>query len=138
MREEDEKELHKKIQKVEGRYEVKTDWGEMIVTLRAVPNYAGGKGCPDEILTLAVVLPVLGTHVELAAPILIEAEKAGHSAALADLEKFCDRSVSGEQRSYLNIPMIVVGGQDYRKPKPVERQLKARFNITQVPREIAL
>ena len=136
MKESEEMELHRKMQKIEGEYEVKTDWGKIVITLDAIPNYAGGKGCPDEILNIKVKFAILGSDVELSAPVLVEREKAGYSDAVADLDKFCKRSISGEQKSYLEIPMIIVGGASYRKLKSTERQLIARFNMTQVPKRI--
>jgi hypothetical protein len=130
----EEAELHKRLQKIEGSHSVKTDWGEIIITLDAIPNYAGGKGCPDEIAAVKVRFALWGADVQLSIPILIEEEKAGYSAAVADLDKFCERSLSGEQKTYLEIPMIVIGGDSYRKLKSAERQLTARFNTTQVPK----
>ena len=134
MKESEEMELHRKMQEIEGKYAVKTDWGKIVITLDAIPNYAGGKGCPDEILTVKVGFAILGTDVELSTPVLIEAEKAGYSDAMIDLDKFCRRSISGEQKSYLEIPMIVVGGDNYKKLKSQKRELTARFNMTQVPK----
>lgn len=136
MREKDEMELHRKMQEIEGKYEAKTDWGKIVITLDAIPNYAGGKGCPDEILAVKVEFAMLGTDVELSIPVLIEAEKAGYSDAMVDLNKFCERSISGEQKSYLEIPMIVVGGDNYKKLKSLHRQLVARFSMTQVPKRV--
>jgi len=136
MKESEEMELHRKMQEIEGKYEVKTDWGKIVITLDAIPNYAGGKGCPDEILTVKVEFAILGTDIELSTPVLIEVEKAGYGDAIVDLDKFCGRSISGEQKSYLEIPMIVVGGDNYKKLKSKEKQLTARFNITQVPKRI--
>jgi len=136
MKESEEMELHRKMQGIEGKYEVKTDWGKIVITLDAIPNYAGGKGCPDEIVTVKVGFAILGTAIELLAPVLIEAEKAGYGGAIIDLDKFCERSISAEQKSYLEIPMIVVGGDNYKKLKSIERQLTARFNMTQVPKRM--
>ena len=136
MKESEEMELHRKMQEIEGKYEVKTDWGKILITLDAIPNYAGGKGCPDEILTVKVEFAIMGTDIELSTPVLIEVEKAGYGDAIVDLDKFCGRSIPGEQKSYLEIPMIVVGGDNYKKLKSKEKQLTARFNITQVPKRI--
>lgn len=135
MRESEEMALHKKMQKIESEYEVKTESGKIVMTLDAVPNYAGGKGCPDEIITVKVRFPLLSTNIQLSIPILIEIEKAGYSAAMVDLDKFCERSILGEQKTYLEIPMIVIGGDSYRKLKSIERQLAARFSTTQVPKK---
>lgn len=136
MKERDEMELHRKMKMIEGQYEAKTDWGKIAITLNAVPNYAGGKGCPDEILSVKVKFAILGTDVELVAPVLIEMEKAGYSDAVADLNKFCERSISGEQKGYLQIPMIVVGGAKYKKQRSLQRQLAARFSPVQVPKRM--
>ena len=136
MRERDEAELHRKMKVIEGKYEARADWGKIAIGLEAVPNYAGGKGCPDEILAVTVTLPILGTDVRLGAPVLIEMEKAGYSGAAEDLSKFCVRSISGEQKSYLDIPMVVVGGNAYRKLRGQRRQLKSHFNLAQVPKRM--
>lgn len=138
MKESEEMVLHRKMQEIEGKYDVETKWGKMVVTLDAIPNYAGGKGCPDEIVTVRVKFALWGTDIELSTPILIEGEKAGYSAALADLDKFCERSILGEQKTYLEIPMIIIGGGSYKKVKSIERQLIARFNATQVPKRIMM
>jgi hypothetical protein len=134
MRDVDELMIHKKARSLEGVYEVKTNWGSVIVKFDTVPNWAGGKGCPDEILCVKIEFPAFGTHIELSAPILIEGEKAGRSAAEEDVEKFCSRSISGEQKSYLKIPVIVVGGTGFKKVRPSTNVLRAQFNTTQVPR----
>lgn len=136
MKESEEMDLHRKMQEIEGKYDVKTDWGKVTITLDPIPNYAGGKGCPDEILTAKVKFAILGTDVELSTPVLIELEKAGYSDAMADLDKFCGRSISGEQKSYLEIPMIVVGGNNYKKLESQKRELTARFSVTQVPKRM--
>lgn len=136
MKESEEMEIHRKMQEIEGKYAAKTDWGEIVMTLDAIPNYAGGKGCPDEILAIKVDFAILGTTIELSAPVLIEAERAGYCDAIIDLDKFCGRSISGEQNSYLEIPMIVVGGDNYKKLKSQKRELTARFNMMQVPKRM--
>lgn len=136
MRESEEMELHRRVQQIEGKHEVKTDWGKIVITFDAIPNYAGGKGCPDEILTVNVKFAILGTEVELSTPVLIELEKIGYPGAEEDIRKFCERSISGEQKSYLEIPMIVVGGDNYRKLRNQQRMLTARVNITQVPKRL--
>ncbi|MCL0074256.1 hypothetical protein M1O50_05245 [Dehalococcoidia bacterium] len=138
MKEKDEMEFHRKMQEIEGKYEVKTDWGNIVITLDVIPNYAGGKGRPDEILVVKLDFAILGTDVKLSVPVLIEvATKGGWSGdAKVDLEKFCERTISGEQQSYLEIPMIVVGGDSYKKLESKKGQLTARFNITQVPKRV--
>ncbi|MBT9151593.1 MAG: hypothetical protein DDT40_01789 [candidate division WS2 bacterium] len=138
MKEKDEMELHRKMQEIEGKYEVKTDWGKIVITLDAIPNYAGGEGRPDEILVVKLDFAILGTDVKLSVPVLIEvATKGGWSGdAKVDLEKFCERTISGEQQSYLEISMIVVGGDSYKKLESKKGQLTTRFNITQVPKRM--
>ena len=136
MRDSDESMIHRKAKALEGTYEARASWGSVVVRLEAVPNYAGGKGCPDEILCVKLEFAAFGTSVELSAPILIEGEKAGSSAAKLDVEKFCSRSVSGVQKSYLKIPVIVVGGSSFKKLRPTSKVLLAQFNTTQVPRRI--
>jgi len=136
MKERDEMELHRKMKMIEGEYEAKTDWGKIAITLDAIPSYAGGKGRPDEILALKVKFAILGTDIALSIPVLIELAKVGYSDAIVDLNEFCERSISGEQKSHLEIPMIIIGGDRYRKLKSQERQLTARFNLIQVPKRI--
>jgi len=85
---------------------------------------------------LKITLPVLGKDVSLQVPILIEAEKAGMSAAMEDLEKFCRRSMlgtlEGGDSSFVEIPMLVVT----RTPKPGQKRksatLKAYFRVQEV------
>jgi len=137
MKDKEEAELHRKIKKFESKYPpIRTDWGKITITLDAIPNYAGGKGCPDEILAIGIELSILGTDARLSVPVLIELEKVGYSGAGKDLDKFCQRSICGEQKSYLEIPMIVLGGDKYKKLKSQNRQLSARVNITQVPKRV--
>lgn len=136
MNESDEVMIHRRMKRIEGTSEFQADWGKVTITLNAIPNYAGGKGCPDEILTVAVKFAILGTDLELSIPVLIEGEKSGYSNAVTDLRKFCKRSISGEQNSYLEIPMVVIGGRNYRRLKPLEGNVKARFTRTQIPRRM--
>lgn len=136
MKEKEEAEFHRKMKKFESKYQIETDWGKIAITLDAIPNYAGGKGCPDEILVVKVKFAILGTNVELSSPVLIELEKIGYSGAKEDLRKFCERSISGEQKSYIEIPMIVIGGNEYKKLKSQQKQITTRVNVTQVPKRI--
>ncbi len=136
MKESEEMIFHRKMKQIEGKYEAKADWGKIVMTLDAIPNYAGGKGCPDEILVVKVKFAILGTDIELSTPVLIELEKIGHAGAEEDLNKFCKRSISNEQESYLEIPMVIVGGDHYKKLKSQRKQLTARINITQVPKRV--
>ncbi|MGB2726953.1 MAG: hypothetical protein WBD09_00550 [Halobacteriota archaeon] len=138
MKEREEAEFHRKMQKYKGEHQINTDWGKITITLNPIPNYAGGKGRPDEILVVELDFAVLGTDVKLSVPVLIEvATKGGWSGdAKVDLEKFCERTISGEQKSYLKIPMIVVGGDNYRKISCPDKQLLSNFNVTQVPKRM--
>ncbi len=135
MVEREEDKLHMKMKKLEGEWQVNTEWGKMNITLEAIPNYAGGKGCPDELLIVKINFSMLGINVKLSAPILIELEKSGYSGAKEDLEKFCKRSLSKEQISYLEIPMIVISN-DYKRIRVKEKELMARFNMIQIPARI--
>lgn len=136
MKERDEMELYRKLKVIEGTYETKTEWGKITVTLGAIPSYAGGKGRPDELLAIEVKFAYFGTDIKLSVPVLIESGKAGFSDAVVDLNEFCERSISGEQKSHIEIPMIVIGGDRFKKSGPHERQLTARFVLTQVPKRM--
>lgn len=136
MRESDESLIHRKAKEIEGTYSISTTWGEMVVKLEAIPNYAGGKGCPDEIMCIRVEFPAFGTNVTLTTPVLIEGEKSGSNAAKLDLRKFCERSITGEQRSYVKIPIIVIGGDRYKRLRPTTKQILVQFNPTQVPKRV--
>ena len=136
MKETDESLIHRRAKALEGTYPATAPWGGLVVKLDAVPNYAGGKGCPDEILCVTVEFPAFGAKVAVSVPVLIEGEKAGSDAAKLDLEKFCERSLSGEQRSYLKIPVIVIGGSGPKKLKAVSKQMLAEFSTTQVPKRV--
>ncbi len=136
MKEIDEVLIHQKAKELEGTYSISTSWGELVIKLDAIPNYAGGKGCPDEIISVRVEFPAFGMNVGLTAPVLIEGEKSGKDAAKLDLKKYCERSITGEQRSYLKIPFIVIGGDVHKTTKSVSKQLTAQFNTTQVPKRV--
>lgn len=136
MKENDEILIHRKTKSLEGTYPIATPWGTLVVKLDAVPNYAGGKGCPDEILCVKVEFAAFGADVTVSAPVLIEGEKSGIDGAKLDLKKFCERTVSGEQRSYLKIPVVVVGGAIPKRPKTTTKQLLAQFNTVQVPKRV--
>jgi hypothetical protein len=137
MREQEEKALHKKLQPICGEYVCNGEFG-ISITLDAIPNFAGGKGCPDEILTIKTKFSLLGTDIEVMVPVLIELEKAGSNSAMEDLTKYCERSVSGEQSSYIQIPMIVIGGQNQKFVKDDSRTVNAAFSIEQVPTRMIL
>jgi hypothetical protein len=135
MKEKEEVEFHRKMKTFEGKYEIKTNWGKISLSFEAIPRFAGGKGRPDELLLLRAEFALLGTIAKAAVPILIELEKTGFSDARVDLEEYCKRSISGEEISYLEVPMIIVGGA-YKELAPQERQVVATFNLTEVPKRI--
>lgn len=136
MKEKDEIKLSRILSKMQGISEATFPWGKANISLEYINYSAGGKGCPDSLLVLTFTLPVLGEKVSIQAPILIEAEKAGTSAAMEDLEKFCKRSLQGALEgggsSFIEIPMLVVT----EKPKPGQKKerttLKALFKIREV------
>jgi hypothetical protein len=101
------------------------------VSLDHINLSAGGKGSPDSLLLVKLTLPLFGEKVSVQIPVLIEAEKAGIDAAMADLDKFTQRSLQGEP-SYLSIPMLVATGSAARKTKVELRDIRARFEIREV------
>jgi hypothetical protein len=133
MKESDETKLHKKLQPFCHEYIAEAEFGKIYVTLDAIPNFEGGKGCPDEIITVKTKISLLGSDIEVTVPILVELESSGSGNAMKDLQNYSERTISGEQSSYIHIPMIVVGGQNQKFVKDDERILKARFSINQVP-----
>jgi len=133
MKEKDEIRLSRILSKMRGASEAAFSWGKMNINVEYINYSAGGKGCPDSLLVLYITLPVLGEEVSIQAPILIEAEKAGMSAAMEDLKKFCRRSMRGPLEgggsSFIEIPMLVVT----ERPKPRQKKesaiLKVLFKI---------
>lgn len=128
-----ERELHKAAGKYHGTYILPTHWGGIEVRLTAVPNYAGGEGCPDEIVKIDLKMLILGATIKAAVPVLVELEKAGYPAAKRDLDVYCTRSLSGEQPSYVEIPFLVVGGDNARLLDPASKAVNVRFSCAQVP-----
>jgi len=136
MKEKDEIRLSRILSKMQGTSEAIFPWGKARINVEYINYSAGGKGCPDSLLVLKITLPVLGKDVSLQIPLLIEAEKAGISAAMEDLEKFCKRSMLGTLEgggsSFVEIPMLVVT----RMPKPRQKResatLKAHFRVQEV------
>lgn len=136
MKEKDEIKLSRILNKMQGISEAIFPWGKVRINVEYINYSAGGKGRPDSLLVLRINIPVLGKSVSIQIPILIEAEKAGMSAAIEDLEKFCERSMLGTLEgggsSFVEIPMLVVT----RTPKPrLKRQglpLRAHFSIQEV------
>jgi hypothetical protein len=126
------------MQEMKIHRDIDAGWSNISLDLDAIPNYAGGEGCPDEILTIRLKIPFMGKDIEISVPVLIELEKAGSNAADRDLVKFCERSINDEQNSFLDIPMIVIGGDSNRFIGIEKKPLKARFTINQVPRRMVL
>lgn len=133
MKEKDELKLSRTLGEMEGESEFASPWGKVRISVVYVNYSAGGSGCPDSLLILKVSMPVLGQNVSVQAPILIEAEKAGTSAAIRDLDKFCERSTKGALEggasSFVEIPLLVVTPNPTRKESDESRVLKARFRI---------
>lgn len=136
MKEKDEIKLSRILNKMYGTSEAIFPWGKARINVKYINYSAGGKGCPDSLLIIKITMRVLGKDVSLQVPILIEAEKAGMSAAIEDLEKFCRRSMLGTLEgggsSFVEIPMLVVT----KTPKPrLKKQglpLKAHFIVQEV------
>ena len=131
--EKDELKLSRLLSGMDGESEFTFPWGKGNIQIKYINYSAGGRGCPDSLLILKVSMPVLGRMVSLQAPILIEAEKAGVSAAIEDLDKFCERSGKGTMEgggsSFIEIPMLVATQSSSVKEVRETRTIKARFNI---------
>ncbi|MEM4201562.1 MAG: hypothetical protein QXR91_08450, partial [Nitrososphaerales archaeon] len=87
---------------------------------------------PDEIIGVKVSFPLFGEWASLEAPVLLELEKGGMEASLEDLRKFSERSRTGEQESYVKLPMLVVGKQG--KNKSVKILLNVGVDLREVPK----
>ena len=127
----DEHELDLALHKMRGRSQAMFTWGSVEVALDHINLSAGGRGSPDSLLLVELMLPLFGTKVLAQIPIAIEAEKAGIDAAIQDLDKFTQRSLQGEP-SYLCLPMPVVTGSTAGKTKTEFRNINARFDIKEV------
>jgi len=136
MKEKDEVRLSRILAKMRGTGQVIFPWGKININVDYINYSAGGEGCPDSLLALRITLPVLGEHVSVQVPILIEAEKAGMNAAMEDLSKFCARSMRGTleggQTSFVEIPMLVVREKPEHGQRREDSILKAHFNIKEV------
>lgn len=136
MKEKDELKLSRILRKMEGGSEATFSWGKAKVEVKYVNYSAGGRGCPDSLLILKVSMPLLGQDVLVQIPILVEAEKAGMSAAIEDLNKFCERSMRGALEhggdSFIEIPMLVATQTPLRKERKENRTLKVTFKIREV------
>lgn len=139
MKEKDEIRLSRTLTKMQGTSEAIFPWGKARINVEYINYSAGGKGCPDSLLIFKISVPVLGKDVSIQVPLLIEAEKAGMSAAIEDLEKFCGRSMLGALEgggsSFIEIPMLVVTETPKPKLKKQSLPLKAHFSIQEVPFE---
>ena len=138
MLEKDEMKLSRILGQMNGQTQFAFPWGTGTVTVRYVNYSAGGSGCPDSLLLVKVSMPVLSECVDLQAPILVEAEKAGMAAAIEDLDKFCYRSTKGALEnggsSFVELPMLVATPNPRRQGQHESRLLKAKFHV----RETAL
>jgi len=136
MKEKDELKLSRLLSDMQGEAEASFPWGKAKIQVRYINYSAGGTGCPDSLLIVKVSMPVLGQDVSVQAPILVEAEKAGISAAIEDLDKFCGRSMQGTLEgggcSFIKIPMLVATREPLRKERGESRVLKASFNVREV------
>ena len=136
MKEKDEVRLSRILGRMRSESQAVFPWGKMDIRVDHINYSAGGKGCPDSLLVIRMTLPVLGELVSIQAPVLIEAEKAGMSAAIEDLEKFCKRSMRGTleggQSSFVEIPMLVVREKPEHEQRRESSTLKAFFNIREV------
>lgn len=135
MREKEETEFHRKMKALEGEHEIKTKWGKINLQLEAIPRFAGGRGRPDEILLVKTELSFIGATAKAVVPVLIELAETGFNDAKVDLEEYCNRSVSGNELSYLEVPMIIIGNA-YKELAPREKQVVAKFNLIEVPKRI--
>ena len=124
----DEHELDLALHKIRGRSEAHFPWGSVEIALDHINLSAGGRGSPDSLLLVELILPLFGTKVLAQIPIAIEAEKAGINAAIQDLDKFTQRSLQGEP-SYLSLPMLVMTEPASGKAKSEFRSIRARFDI---------
>jgi hypothetical protein len=129
-----EAKLHEIIEKFRGEWETKTDWGIVKVALRPLRiHYGKTKGTPDEMLVVNISFPVLGESVTLRAPVLIELEsEAGIAGSEDDLRKYSKRTQIGEQESYIELPMIVVGKE--RKTKNISIPVNIKVNMKEIPK----
>lgn len=110
--------LHEIAEKLRGEWEIKTNWGIIKVAFRPLRlHYRSVKRTPDEIINIRISFPLFGEWVALEAPVLLELEKGGIQATLTDVRKYSERSQTGEQESYVKLPMLVVGKE--RKEKKV-------------------
>jgi len=133
MKEKDEMKLSRVLGQMNGQSEFVFPWGKGTINIKYINYSAGGSGCPDSLLLVKISMPILGEHVSLQAPILVEAEKAGIAAAIQDLDKFCDRSIRGALEnggsSFVELPMLVATPIPRRKRQEESRLIKAKFNI---------
>lgn len=135
-----EAKLHEYVEKLRGKWTIKTDWGEIIVNFRPYRiGYGTRKGTPDELLIVKLSFPLLGEDASLQIPILLEMEeKSGMAASIADLEKFLKRMQAGEEEDiyykYTEIPMFAIGKK--RKGKIKDVPLRAKVKIKEIPKNV--
>ena len=107
------------------------------VTLRYDPKRAAaGNQCPDFIIEMEVKVPLFDRHVVVVrAPILIEVEAgAGLEGALADLDRFVDRSTdgSGRQAPAIELPFVAATLRDGEQRTETVRTLPVRFRAVEI------
>lgn len=131
-----EAKLYDIIEKLRGEWDIKTNRGYVKVALRPLRiHYGKTKGTPDEMLVANISFPLLGESVNLQAPILIELESVGGIAGSEDdLRKFSRRTQAGEQESYIELPMLVIGKE--RKTKSVSMPINVKINMREVPKSV--
>jgi hypothetical protein len=131
-----EAKLHDIIENLRGEWEIKTSWGIIKVAFRPLRiHYTSAKGVPDELIIVNMSFSLFGEWPSLQVPILLEVEeKGGIVASLEDLRKFSERSRTGEQESYVKLPMLVIGKE--RKSKTEQILLNIEVNIKEVPKSI--
>lgn len=129
----DEAKLHEIVEKIRGVWEIETDWGIIKVAFRPLRiHYKSIKGVPDEIINIEISFPLFGEWISLEAPVLLELEKGGIEASLDDLRKFSERSQTGEQESYVKLPMLIIGRE--RKSKNFNILLSVRVDMREIPK----
>lgn len=132
-----ESRLHERVERLRGKWEIKTNFGKIVLSIRPYRiGYSTKKGTPDELLIVNVTFPIFGEEASFQMPILIEMEeKGGTPASLEDLEKFVKRMLIGEEEDiyykYAETPMFVIGVK--RRSKTIDAPLRTKINIREIP-----
>ncbi len=108
------------------------------VTLRLHPQRESDRNaCPDFLLLVEVRVPLLpGIPLLLRVPVLLEVEAcSGLDGALADLERFVERSVdgSGRQGPIVELPFVALTGRGEGARALEVRQIPVRFTAVELP-----